>query len=118
MADFYGYDREITLRHLSILWKPTFIKIRPKRYRCPSCQDRPKTTQKLEGYQHRSSHKKAYETPILLSLVNSTVLDVSLKEVIGYEAVMGIIDRYVMSIKRSIGTNSMTCRFSESMKLR
>jgi len=27
--------------------------------------------------------------------VNSTVLDVSLKEAIGYEAVMGIIDRYV-----------------------
>ena len=74
MTGFYGYDREITLRHLSILWKPTFIKIRPKRYRCPSCQDRPKTTQKLEGYQPRSSHKKAYETPILLSLVDIAIL--------------------------------------------
>ena len=95
ITDFYGYDREITLRHLSILGKPTFIKIRPKRYRCPYCQDRPKTTQKLGWYPPRSSHTKAYETHILLSLVNSTVLDVSLKEAIGYEAVMGIIDRYV-----------------------
>ena len=95
ITDFYGYDREIILRHLSILGKPTFIKIRPKRYRCPYCQDRPKTTQKLGWYPPRSSHTKAYETHILLSLVNSTVLDVSLKEAIGYEAVMGIIDRYV-----------------------
>ena len=31
----------------------------------------------------------------MLSLVNSTVMDVSLKERIGYEAVMGIIDRHV-----------------------
>ncbi len=95
ITDFYGYDREITLRHLSILGKQTFIKIRPKRYRCPYCQDRPTTTQKLEWYELRSLHTKAYETHILLSLVNSTVLDVSLKEVIGYEAVMGIVDRYV-----------------------
>ena len=95
ITDFYGYDREITLRHLSILGKQTLIKIRPKRYRCPYCQDRPTTTQKLEWYEPRSLHTKAYETHILLSLVNSTVLDVSLKEAIGYEAVMGMIDRYV-----------------------
>lgn len=95
ITDFYGYDREITLRHLSILGKQTLIKIRPKRYRCPYCQDRPTTTQKLEWYEPRSLHTKAYETHVLLSLVNSTVLDVSLKEGIGYEAVMGMVDRYV-----------------------
>jgi len=95
ITDFYGYDREITLRHLSILGKQTFIKIRPKRYQCPYCQDRPKTTQKLEWYEPRSLYTKAYGTHILLSLVNSTILDVSLKEEIGYEAVMGIIDRSV-----------------------
>ena len=32
---------------------------------------------------------------ILLGLVNSTVMDVSIKEGIGYEAVMGIIERHV-----------------------
>ena len=32
--DFYGENREITLRHLSILGKPTYLKLRPQRYRC------------------------------------------------------------------------------------
>ena len=95
ITDSYGYDREITLRHLSILGRPTYIQIRPKRYRCCSCSDRPTTTQKLSWYDARSPHTKAYETHVLLSLVNSTVEDVRIKEGLGYEAVMGIIDRHV-----------------------
>ena len=93
--DFYGYSREIELRHLSILGRPTYLRIKPKRYRCPYCQDHPTTTQKLGWYDPRSRHTKAYETQVLLSLVNSTVSDVSRKEGLGYEAVMGIIDRQV-----------------------
>jgi transposase len=95
ITDSYGYDREITLRHLSILGRPTYIQIRPKRYRCCYCSDRPTTTQKLSWYDARSPHTKAYETHVLLSLVNSTVEDVRIKEGLGYEAVMGIIDRHV-----------------------
>ena len=93
--DFYGYNREIELRHLSILGRPTYLRIKPKRYRCPYCQDHPTTTQKLSWYDARSPHTKAYETHVLLSLVNSTVVDVSIKEGLGYEAVMGIINRHV-----------------------
>src|SRR5712691_10167486 len=43
----YGYDREITLRHLSILGKKTFIRLCPVRYQCPSCDGKPTTTQQL-----------------------------------------------------------------------
>ena len=82
----YGYGREITLRHLSILGKPTYIRIKPKRYQCPNCGDHPTTTQKVSWYEARSPHTKAYETHVLLSLVNSTVADVSIKEGLGYEA--------------------------------
>ena len=57
--------------------------------------DHPTTTQKLPWYDSRSPHTKAYETHVLLNLVNSTVADVSIKEGLGYEAVMGIIDRRV-----------------------
>lgn len=95
ITQFYGHGREITLRHLSILGKPTYIRIRPKRYRCPNCDDHPTTTQTLPWYDPRSPHTKAYETHVLLNLVNSTVADVSRKEGLGYEAVMGIIDRRV-----------------------
>lgn len=91
----YGYGREITLRHLSILGKPTYIRIKPKRYQCPYCEDHPTTTQKLSWYDARSPHTQAYETHGLLSLVNSTIVDVSIKEGLGYEAVQGIIDRRV-----------------------
>jgi transposase len=91
----YGHDREITLRHLSILGTHTYIRIRPKRYLCQDCDDRPTTTQKTSWYETRSEQTKAYEKHILLALVNSTVKDVSRKEGIGYEAVMGIVDRYL-----------------------
>ena len=94
-TDIYGEDRQITLRHLPILGKPTYLKIKPKRYRCLHCKEHPTTTQKLPWYASRSPQTQAYENHILLSLVNSTVMDVSLKERIGYEAVMGIIDRHV-----------------------
>jgi transposase len=39
-------------------------------------------------------------------LVNSTVQDISIKEDIGYEAIMGIIDRY---IERDINWEDVTC---------
>jgi len=46
-----------------------------------------------------------YEKQILLSLVNSTVQDTSIKEDIGYEAIMGIIDR---SIERDSNWEDVT----------
>jgi transposase len=91
----YGCGREITLHHLPILGKPTYIRIKPKRYPCPYCGDHPTTTQQVSWYDARSPHTKAYETHVLLNLVNSTVVDVSSKEGLGYEAVQGIIDRRV-----------------------
>ncbi|MCK7577978.1 MAG: hypothetical protein MZV65_20910 [Chromatiales bacterium] len=66
-----------------------------KRYRCLHCKAHPTTTQKLPWDASRSPQTHAYENHILLSLVNSTVTDVSIKEGIGYEAVMGIIERHV-----------------------
>ena len=91
----YGYDREITLRHLSILGRKTYIRLRPVRYQCPSCDGNPTTTQELSWYTPRSSYTKPYEEHILFGLVNSTVQDVCIKEDIGYEAMMGIIARHI-----------------------
>jgi len=93
----YGYDHEITLRHLSILGRKTSIRLRPGRYQCLYCDGTPTTTQQLSWYTPRSAYTKAYEEHILLGVVNSTVQDVCMKEDIGYEAVMGIIDRHIQS---------------------
>ncbi len=55
----------------------------------------PVTTQKLSWHQRRSPHTTAYENHVLLQLVGSTVGDVSVREQLGYEAVMGIIGRRI-----------------------
>jgi len=102
---FYGEDREITLRHLPILGRRTYIRLRPKRYECSYCPGNPTTTQKLSWYTPRRSFTRAYEEQLLLILVNSTIQDVCLKEEVGYEAIMGIIDRY---IEREINWEGLT----------
>jgi transposase len=91
----YGYDREIIFRHLPILGKKTFIRLHPVRYQCSLCSGRPTTTQQLAWYHPRSSSTKAYEEHILLRVINSTIHDVCLKEQVGYEAIMGMIDRHI-----------------------
>ena len=91
----YGRGREIDLRHLSILGKAVYIRICPPRYECTHCEDNPVTTQTSPWYTQRSPQTRAYEDYILLQLINSTVEDVSIKEGLGYEAVMGIINRRI-----------------------
>lgn len=58
---FYGYDKEITLRHLPIFEQPVWIKIKPKRFQCPYCEGKPTTTQHCSWYDRKSPHTKAYE---------------------------------------------------------
>lgn len=90
-----GYSQTILLRHLPILGRKTFIEITPARGRCSHCDGNPTTSQKLDWYDRKSPHTKAYEKHILLSLVNSTIVDVSVKEDVGYKAIEAIVDRYI-----------------------
>jgi transposase len=92
---FYGHDRAIMLRHLPILGRKTYIRLRPVRYQCLSCRNKPTTTQKCSWYSPRASTTHLYEEHVLLQAINSTVYDVSMKEDVGYEAIMGIIDRHI-----------------------
>ncbi len=55
----------------------------------------PTTNQVLDWYEQRSPHTKAYEQYLLKQLVNSTIEDVSLRENIGYEAFVGVLNRQV-----------------------
>ena len=92
---FHGYGKEISLRHLPILDNKVYIIIKPLRYMCPYCPDKPTTTQETSWYSLRSPYTRAYEEYILRCLINSTVEDVSIKEEIGYESIMGVIDRNI-----------------------
>ena len=91
----HGHGPEIVLRHLSIFGHEVYLHIEPKRYKCEIC-DRI-TNQKLPWYHQKSLHTLAYEDYILLSLINSTVADVSIKAGLGYDEVTGVIDRRLVS---------------------
>jgi transposase len=68
------------LRHLPILGRPVIIEIRPKRFRCPTCDGNPTTTQKLDRYDERSLHTKAYDQWLMTQLIGSTIFDMARKE--------------------------------------
>ncbi len=91
----HGHDSWIELQHLPILGRRSYIRLRPKRYRCLYCDNKPTTTQQLEWYQPRCSTTRAFEEHILLQLANSTIEDASRKEAVGYDTVAGIIERRV-----------------------
>ena len=91
----YGHGQEVRLRHLPILGQETYIAVRPRRAQCPTCQHNPTTTQQLQWYEQRSPHTKAYDRYLMKQLIGSTVTDVSLKENLGYDAVLGALERQV-----------------------
>lgn len=91
----HGYGHWLTLRHLSILDHPVWIRIRPRRYKCPYCNDHPTTTQTHSWHETKSPHTRAYDDYLLKCLINSTVEDVSRKEDVGYDAVEGALGRRI-----------------------
>lgn len=93
----YGHGQERILRHLPVLKMATYIKIRPRRGQCRACEHEPTTTQVLGWYEERSPHTKAYDEWLMKQLVNTTIADVSMRENIGYDAVLGALDRQIES---------------------
>ncbi|MBV7332506.1 hypothetical protein KFU94_30620 [Chloroflexi bacterium TSY] len=73
----------------------TYILIRPKRGQCLSCHCDPTTTQIVSWYEQRSPHTQAYDEYLVMQLINSTIEDVSLKEEVGYDAVVGALNRLI-----------------------
>jgi len=91
----YGKGRLLKLRHLPILGKKTFIEIIPPRGKCHACDNHPTTTQTLDWFEGNAHYTKAYEQHVLLSLINSTLSDVSIKENISETAIQNIVDKYI-----------------------
>ena len=97
---FHKHDEWITIRHLSVLGRPTYLRLQPKRYNCVWCAHRKEkkkvtTTQQLSWHQAKSPYSRPYKEQVLLQLVNSTIEDVSVKEGLGYDGVVGIVERNV-----------------------
>ncbi|QQS54238.1 MAG: ISL3 family transposase [Candidatus Competibacteraceae bacterium] len=89
---FHGFDRPIRLRHLPVFERVVFVEIRPKRYRCPYCEDGPTTTQRCVWYDPNRPHTTAFEQDVLKRLIHGTVADVSRLLALGVKAVEGLMD--------------------------
>src|SRR5215210_2428041 len=95
ITERHGVDEPRLLRHLPILGRVVYLRIQPKRFRCPWCDDHPTTTQTLDWYDPNALHTKAYERHLIVQLVNSTLTDVTEKEDVSYDALLGILDRWI-----------------------
>src|SRR5919198_893113 len=95
ISERHGTDQPRLLRHLPILGRVVYLRIRPKRFRCPFCDNHPTTTQTLDWYDPKALHTKAYERHLIVQLVNSTLTDVVAKEDVSYDALLGILDRWI-----------------------
>lgn len=95
IREFHGYGEMLRLRHLPILGRPVYIEIRPKRFRCTKCEDKPTSTQQLDWYDGRSTNTKAYEKWMMLLLIGSTISDLMCKEELTYDVILGTLRRHV-----------------------
>ena len=95
ITKLHGQDEWVTIRHLPVFGRASFLRYRPKRYQCQECEGQPTTTQSLEWHDSNSPHSFALDNHILLQLVNSTVEDVVIKEGLSYESVAGTLERRI-----------------------
>jgi hypothetical protein len=87
-----GNEERRLIRHFPLFSNKTYIRISPKRCQCDCGAI---TIQTFPWHTPKSSCTSLYEDHLLLQIINSTVLDVSIKENIGYETLNGIINRKI-----------------------
>src|SRR5439155_4061602 len=95
ITERHGVDAPRLLRQLPILGRVVYLRIRPKRFRCPFCDDHPTTTQTLAWYAPQALHTTAYERHLIRQLVNRTFTDVEAKADVTADALRGIRDRWI-----------------------
>jgi transposase len=95
VTKFHGHDTWVTIRYLPVFGRSSYLRYRPKRYYCADCDAT--TTQKVAWHEANSPHAMTYDDHILLQLVNSTIQDVSIKEGVSYDSVLGALERRISS---------------------
>lgn len=91
----HGYEKWVTVRHMSVFGQATYLRYRPKRYRCEECEKKPTTTERLDWHESNSPHTRQYDEHLLLQLIHTTIEDVRIKESVSYDSVLGALERQV-----------------------
>jgi len=95
ISKFHGHGNWVTVRYLPVFGRACYLRYRPRRYQCLECEDHPTTTEDLEWHESGSPNASAYDKYLLLQLVNSTIEDVSIKEQVSYDCVLGALERLI-----------------------
>jgi len=95
ITKLHGREEWVRIRHLPVFGRPSYLRYRPRRYQRQDCEGHPTTTETLAWQDANSPHSFAYDNHILLQLVNSTIEDVSLKEGLSYDSVLGALERRI-----------------------
>ena len=91
----YGLDECLTIRHLSILDQPVYLRIKVVRYQCTDCDENPTTSESYDWVERKSTTTKALDRYLNRCLIHSTVEDVSRKEHVNYKIVESSLNRMV-----------------------
>lgn len=110
----HGFGETITVRHLPILDRPVYLRIRVARYECQRCDKRPITSEQYDWCERKSKTTKGLDKYINRQLIHSTVEDVGKKEGISSEIVESSLNRVVnTSVDWSMYTNLETIGIDE-----
>lgn len=91
----YGHSYVMTFEHTTILDKRVFLKIKPVRYQCEDCDDRPTTTEKYDWVAKGGKITQALEDYIMRQLIHATIQDVSRKTGVSYSTVYNSIQNRI-----------------------
>lgn len=91
ISSLKGYGEWILIRHLPVLGREVYLRIRPKRYQCFECDNDPTTTEEFSWRAPGKSYTRAYQDHVLRILMNSTIEDVCLKERLGEKHVESML---------------------------
>lgn len=94
-TEFYCLGEALRLRHFPVFNRQVYLLLRPKRYRCLHCEDRPTSTRRDDWYDARGGVTRAYAQFLLLEMIGSTLSDVARKHQVSYELLRGLLERYV-----------------------
>jgi transposase len=93
----HGFGETLTVRHLSILDRPVYLKIKVVRYECEFCSNHTTTSEQYDWCERKSKTTKALDQYINRSLIHSTVEDAARKERITPELVESALQRNIAS---------------------
>ena len=100
-----GFGETITVRHLPILDRPVYLRIRVARYQCQRCDKHPTTSEQYDWCERKSKTTKGLDKYINRQLIHSTVEDVGKKEGLSSEVVESSLNR---GVKQSVDWSTYT----------